>query len=73
LRASQAKFSTAFDRSPLALTITSLEDGRLVEVNEEFVRLTGFTRAEAIGRTPDELGLWIDPEVRAHNRALLRA
>lgn len=73
LRSSQLKFSTAFDRSPLALTITSLEDGRLVEVNEEFVRLSGFTREEAIGRTPDELGLWIDSELRERNRALLRA
>ena len=73
LRASQAKFSTAFDRSPLALTITSLDDGRLVEVNQEFVRITGFAREEAVGHTPDELGLWIDPQKRAERFAMLRA
>ena len=73
LRASQAKFSIAFDRSPLALTITALDDGRLVEVNEEFVRLSGYAREEALGHSPDELGLWIDPSKRAERFALLRA
>ncbi|HEX7181781.1 MAG TPA: ATP-binding protein [Thermoanaerobaculia bacterium] len=73
LRASEAKFSAAFGHSPLALTITSLADGRLVEVNEGFVRLSGYTREEALGRTPDEIGLWIDPEVRAERFARLRA
>ena len=72
LRASEAKFSTAFGRSPLALTITSLDDGRLIEVNEGFVRLSGYTREEAIGRTPDEIGLWIEPVERAERFRRLR-
>ncbi len=73
LRASEDKFATAFARSPLALTITSLDDGRLVEVNEGFVRLSGYARDEAVGRTPDELGLWIEPQRRADRFARLSA
>jgi PAS domain S-box-containing protein len=73
LHASEAKFSTAFDQSPLALTITSLADGRLVEVNEGFVRLSGYTREEALGRPPEELGLWVEPERRAERFARLGA
>jgi PAS domain S-box-containing protein len=73
LRASEEKFSTAFSHSPLALTITSLDDGRLVEVNEGFVRLSGYTRDEAVGRAPEELGLWVEPEVRAERFARLRS
>ncbi|MGZ5440389.1 MAG: ATP-binding protein [Thermoanaerobaculia bacterium] len=73
LRESEAKFSTAFERSPLALVITSLDDGRLVEVNEGFVRLSGYTREEAVGHTPEELGLWIQPEIRAERFERLRA
>ncbi|HSP16349.1 MAG TPA: ATP-binding protein [Thermoanaerobaculia bacterium] len=73
LRASEEKFSTAFDRSPLALTITSLETGRLVEVNEGFVRMSGYPRQEAIGRSPEELGLWLEPQARAERFAHLRA
>ncbi len=73
MRASQAKFSTAFDRGPLALTITSLDDGRLIDVNEAFVRLSGYSREEAIGKTPLELHLWVEPEKREERIALLRA
>jgi PAS domain S-box-containing protein len=65
LRESETKFSIAFERSPLALTITSVEDGTLVDVNDGFVRLSGYTREEAVGRTPEALGLWVDPQVRA--------
>ena len=65
LRESETKFATAFARSPLSLTITSIEDGTLVDVNEGFIQLSGYTREEAVGRTPDSLGLWIDPDVRA--------
>jgi PAS domain S-box-containing protein len=72
LRASEAKFSTAFDQTPLALTITSLDDGRFVEVNEGFVRLSGYAREEALGRRPEDLGLWTDPELRAERFARLR-
>ena len=73
VRESEKKFSTAFEHSPLALVITSLDDGTLVEVNEGFVRLSGYSREECIGRSPDELGLWIQPEVRAERFRRLRA
>lgn len=71
LAASEAKFATAFSLSPLFLTITTLADGRLLEVNQGFVDLTGYSREEALGRTPDALGLWVNPEERAHGLARL--
>jgi len=58
LRQSEERFSKAFHSSPAALSITLLEDGRLLEVNAAFLRMTGFTREEVIGRTTLELGLW---------------
>ncbi len=58
LRESEERFAKAFNASPLALTITSLKTGKLVEVNETFVCTTGYSREEAIGRATDELGLW---------------
>ncbi len=72
LHASQGKFSAAFEQSPLALTITSLDDGRLVEVNESFLRLSGYTREESLGRTPHELKLWVEPEKHFKGLAKLR-
>jgi PAS domain S-box-containing protein len=73
LAASEAKFATAFSLSPLILAITNLADGRLIEVNESFVRTTGYTRAEALGKTPDALGLWADPQQRRVGLARLAA
>ncbi|MDQ3131216.1 MAG: PAS domain S-box protein, partial [Acidobacteriota bacterium] len=58
LRESEERFSKAFNSSPLAVTITSLKTGKLLEVNETFVDLTGYSREEAIGQATFELGLW---------------
>ncbi|HEX8145716.1 MAG TPA: PAS domain S-box protein [Pyrinomonadaceae bacterium] len=64
LRESEGRFAKAFESSPLALTITSLKTGRLLEVNETFTRLSGYAREEAVGRTTLELGLWAEPADR---------
>ena len=61
LRKSEEKFSKAFRRSPMALTFTSAKDHRYIEVNETFERLSGWRRDEVIGRTPFDIGLWVDP------------
>jgi len=66
-------FSVAFNHSPLALTVTAVDDGRLLAVNEGFVRLAGYAREEVIGRTPDEVGLWMEPRTRAERFADLLA
>ncbi len=58
LRESESRFATAFNSSPQAITITSLETGKILEANETFVKMTGYSREEAVGRSTDELGLW---------------
>ncbi|MEO8647675.1 MAG: PAS domain S-box protein [Acidobacteriota bacterium] len=58
LRESEERFSKAFNTSPLILTISSLKDGSLVEVNDTFVEVSGYSREEVIGKTTVELGLW---------------
>jgi PAS domain S-box-containing protein len=64
LRDSEEKFSRAFHASPDAMTISALEDSRFLEVNESFLRLTGYPREEVAGRTSLELNLWVHPENR---------
>ena len=49
----------------MAAIITSLDDEKLLEVNSAFERLTGYSSAEALGRTSLELGLWASPEDKA--------
>ncbi|MBK8475660.1 MAG: response regulator [Opitutaceae bacterium] len=71
LRASEAKFATTFQAAPLMIALTSLDDGTYLEVNNEFVRATGFTREEVLGRTSTTLSL-IATSDRARMLELLR-
>jgi PAS domain S-box-containing protein len=64
LRASEAKFAKAFYANPSGMGITTL-DGRLVDVNESFLRTLGYARDEVVGRNTVELGLWREPADRA--------
>jgi len=61
LRSSEEKFSKAFQASPYAVVISTIEEGRLTDVNKSFLRITGFTREESVGQTSFELGLWNCP------------
>ncbi len=58
------KFSTAFSCSPDSMTISTLEEGRFLEVNDSFVRLSGYQREQVLGRTALELNIWIDKSTR---------
>lgn len=65
LRASEEKFSKAFHASPDAMMIADAETRKIVEVNDQFVRLSGYTREETIGRTGADVGIYGGPEDRA--------
>jgi PAS domain S-box-containing protein len=64
LHKSEEKYSKTFHSSPYAITITSAEDGKFIEVNDAFTLITGFTREEAIGNSSVGLDLWVDIEER---------
>jgi PAS domain-containing protein len=53
----------AFEGTDLA-AVCSHPDGRLVDVNENFLGITGCDRDEFIGHVEDELRLWVDPDQR---------
>jgi len=72
LLVSEEKFSKAFHLGPDAVTITSIADGRFLEVNDNFLRMTGYSRDEILGRTSVELRLWANPKDRHHIVALLK-
>jgi PAS domain S-box-containing protein len=63
-RQAEEKFAKAFHSSPNSITITSLPEGRFVDVNESFVEMSGYRRDEVIGRTAEELGIWARAEDR---------
>jgi len=53
-----ALLGALFDQAPDPATVSRLADGTLLMVNEAWCHLTGVDAAEALGRTPGELGLW---------------
>ena len=61
LRASEEKFSKAFNLSPDAILITRLEDGAVFDVNQAFLEKMGYRREEVIGKSAAELRNWAIP------------
>ncbi|MCT7967425.1 PAS domain S-box protein [Laspinema sp. D1] len=59
LRVSQEKFSKAFRASPDAIAITTLAEGRYIEVNDRFLEMSGFEWAEVIGKNSTDLNIWV--------------
>ncbi|HEY9615417.1 MAG TPA: PAS domain S-box protein, partial [Microcoleaceae cyanobacterium] len=59
LKQSEDKFSKIFRSSPVPFVLTTLDEGRTLEVNHSHLRLIGFSEAEVIGKTGEELHLWV--------------
>jgi PAS domain S-box-containing protein len=64
LKLSEEKFFKAFHSSPDAILITRISDGKLVEVNEGFSRITEYSRDEAFSSSSINLKLWANPQER---------
>lgn len=72
LQTSEEKFAKAFHASPDGLLLSRQRDGLLIEVNEGFSRITGFTAATSVDQTALELGIWVDLNERKHLLELMR-
>ena len=65
LRQSRERFQFIFQSNPAAIGICTLREGRYLDVNQSFLRITGHSLEEVIGRTARELDLWTCPDDRA--------
>jgi diguanylate cyclase (GGDEF)-like protein/PAS domain S-box-containing protein len=72
LRLSEEKFFKAFHSSPDAILISRLSDGKLVEINEGFSHLTGYSREETLKSSTINLNIWVSPQDRNEYIAALR-
>jgi two-component system, cell cycle sensor histidine kinase and response regulator CckA len=61
----EERFYKAFHLNPEPITLATLSDGRYLDVNESFLRSTGYSREDVIGRTSMELKFWERLEDRA--------
>jgi len=60
LRNSEKNFRKVFNTHPGMVGISSLSDGRYIDINKRFTTHLGWERNEVIGRTSRELGLFAD-------------
>ncbi len=72
LRRSEEKFSRAFHSSPAAMSISTLDEGLVIDVNDAFLKLFGFQRDEVVGRRATELQTWLQSPSRNEVVAMLR-
>ena len=73
LRESREKFTKVFRASPDPIAISTLAEGRFIDVNDSFLSFFGYTYEEVIGSTSIDLGLWINLSGRAQVRQRLLA
>jgi PAS domain S-box-containing protein len=64
LKESEANYRRILESAPYSIVITRLSDNRYIQVNEAFCRRTGFSREEAVGHSPYELDIFVDPDAR---------
>ncbi|MGE5454803.1 MAG: PAS domain S-box protein [Methylocystaceae bacterium] len=55
LRKSKEQLQQIISASPAPICVSALHDGRYMDVNESFLRVTGYSRDEVIGKTIEEI------------------
>jgi len=65
-------FRKAFNANPEPMTIATITEGRYLDVNDSFLKITGYRREEVIGRTSLQINFWDRPEPRAEQVSMLR-
>jgi diguanylate cyclase (GGDEF)-like protein/PAS domain S-box-containing protein len=64
LREKEFRYRTVFQTSLDSINLSTLSDGKLIDVNQAFLDATGFKREEVIGQTSSDLNLWANPHER---------
>jgi len=75
LRASEEKFARIFRTSPDAINVAVQDSGLCRDLNRSYVKMFGYSREEALGRSvlPGGLGIWVDKADRDRFVAALKA
>jgi PAS domain S-box-containing protein len=61
---SEERFNKAFNASASLMAISTFKEGWIIDANEAYCRLSGYTREELIGNTALAIGIWTNPTQR---------
>jgi PAS domain S-box-containing protein len=64
MKEAKEHFELIFNTSPDAVVITRPDDGMIVNINDGFTELCGFTRDESVGKSSLAINIWENPEDR---------
>ncbi|MEA1884540.1 MAG: PAS domain S-box protein, partial [Thermotogota bacterium] len=56
------KFTKLFESNPALMAVSSLSDRRFIDVNQAFLNTLGYEKYEVLGRTSEELNIFVEPE-----------
>jgi two-component system cell cycle sensor histidine kinase/response regulator CckA len=70
---SEEKFSKIFESSPIAMSLSTLKEGRYLDANKQFLQLLECTREALIGRTSTDLKVWANRQERDEAIVRLKA
>jgi diguanylate cyclase (GGDEF)-like protein/PAS domain S-box-containing protein len=60
LRESEAKFAAVFRVCPESISISTVDDGVYIDVNDAYEQVFGYRREHVLGRSSLDLGVWVD-------------
>mgnify|MGYP000885652483 CR=1 FL=1 len=60
----QERFEVAFNASPAAISITEVETGNFLDINQRYAEMLGWQRAELLGNSSGKIKLWSSPAAR---------
>ena len=58
LRASERRFETAFQVNPQPMMVTRFSDGMIMSVNDAFLKMSGYSGDQVLGKTAADFGVW---------------
>ena len=71
LQSNEALLAHLVQTSPVGIVVNELADGLILDANDAFLQITGYSRDELLGQTTVGLCLWADPKQRAQLKPLL--
>jgi PAS domain S-box-containing protein len=63
IKENEEKFRKVFDISPSGIALMRSDSGQIIEINDTYLNIIGYTRPEVIGHTSVDVG-WLDPGAR---------
>jgi diguanylate cyclase (GGDEF)-like protein/PAS domain S-box-containing protein len=69
---SEEKFASLFQVSPDPICVTRQDTGQFIEINSSFTQTFGWTAADVMDRSADQIGLWDDQDSQQRIEQVIR-